>query len=192
MPLSRGLELLTCCTIVIYLFNSFIILQYIKTENYGAIFSKIILFLTRNMDINFQADPEWRPRGKNVLPVYLKTLIQETDKAHFNYIHCKSQPNNITSFELTQICIYEVNIFKKSWTINEPNSLIEIQKNLDDAIAAGYQIYGETNEKRFLDILVGLVQVKDIVKKINELKRTEYNMFLTKMVNELFQNVEIM
>lgn len=132
---------------------------------------------------NFQVEPEWDP---TVLPIYLRILIQETEKAHLNYIHCRSSPNNITSFELTEICKYEVSIFKKCWTITDPTSLSEIQNNLDVAIAAGYEIYGETNNERFLDILVGLEQVKDIVKKVKKIKRAEHIKYLTKMVNEHF------
>lgn len=117
-------------------------------------------------------------KSEIVLPIYLKKLMQETKMAHFNYIHCRSQANYITFCELYSIYKYELDMFKKNGDINFPNSLAEIQKNIENAISAGYKLYGETNEERFLNILVGLDCLKDIVEKIKELKFNEYNLII--------------
>lgn len=138
------------------------------------------------MSTNFQFEPECSEKEIVSLPFYLKVLMHETEVAHFNYIHCKSKPNNITLRELTQIFEFEMDLFKKSGTIHQPNSLMEIQQHIDETLVAGYQLYAECNEQRFLDVLVGLDQVKDIVKNVKELKRNEYNLVTITMVNEQF------
>lgn len=137
------------------------------------------------MDVHFQFEPEYNQTEVS-LPFYLRVLIHEIQVAHFNYTHCKSKPNNITLKGLTQIFKQELELFKKTGIIDQPNSFVEIQEQIDEALQAGYQLYREHNEQRFLDGLVGLEQVKDIVKNVKELKRNEYNLLITTMVNEQF------
>lgn len=136
---------------------------------------------------NMLLQPEYYGMGDNCsLPFYMRMLLKERDEAYLNYKHCRTQANNITFFEMNQICKLEMSIIRKTGTVDQPNSLVEIQKNIESAITAGYQLYGETNEQRFLDMLVGLVQVKDVVKEIKELKRNEYSIMRAVYINEHF------
>lgn len=118
------------------------------------------------------------------LPSYLRVLFNERDTAHFNYQHCRTQANNITYIELDAICSIENSIFRKSGTIDQPNSLSKYLGNVDEAIRAGYLLYSKNNEQRYMDLLVGLEQVKEIIKEISQLKMNEYKLVSTMNMNE--------
>lgn len=111
------------------------------------------------------------------LPFYMRSLLKERDIAYFNYLHSKTLTNKVTFWELNEICKVEKGMIAYELSsLNHSDKLIDILENIDNAIWEGYETYRETIQQRALDILAGLFQVKDVVKRVKELKRSEYEM----------------
>lgn len=132
-----------------------------------------------------QFEPEEQVIGEHniiVTPHYIQMLQEATETALCIYHYSETLANYITYCELKEISKFEMRIFRKNGSIEEPNSLEEILKNIEDVIAVGCDLYLESNDERILNVTVGLEQVKDVIKNIKDLKMEEHN-FIASMFN---------
>lgn len=130
------------------------------------------------MEIQFL--DEWE---RYKLPQYLAILFKEREMVYHNYNNFKTEVGRITCFELDEIWKFECDIFLKHGVIDQPYSFEEMQENTEILINICNKSYKETKQPQYLDIVLALSHVRNVIKKIKDLKITEFH---THLVNEYY------
>lgn len=125
------------------------------------------------LDEDLQQDLDTEPDIDR--PLYMKAILEGRKRAQNHFKEFGFKVDQITDLGLGKLYKFEKKLLGTNDSLESPALSNEFMSSIDCMIKTSRKIYHKTWQRRYCDVLVGLLQLKEVSMEIQEMKKAEYN-----------------